>query len=76
MRHRDLYDRWLVSTGDPPQTAEQKMNVSISSAASTRLDMDQRGLSRVIRASVHYYNTEEEIERFYDSVSDFVRRNS
>jgi selenocysteine lyase/cysteine desulfurase len=55
---------------------EQKMNVSISSVASTRLDMDQRGLPSVIRASVHYYNTEEEIERFCDFVSDFVRRNS
>lgn len=56
--------------------AAQKMNVHVSSAASTRLDMDGRGLPRVVRASVHYYNTEEEIERFCDFVSDFVRRNS
>jgi selenocysteine lyase/cysteine desulfurase len=43
---------------------EQKMNVSTSSAASTRLDMDRRGLASVVRASVHYYNTEEEVARF------------
>jgi selenocysteine lyase/cysteine desulfurase len=49
--------------------AEQKMNVSISTAASTRLDMDQRGLASLVRASVHYYNTAEEIERFCDSVA-------
>jgi selenocysteine lyase/cysteine desulfurase len=40
------------------------INVHVSGAASTRLDMDSRGLSDVVRASVHYYNTHEEIERF------------
>ena len=49
--------------------AGQNMNVSISSTASTRLDMDSRGLASVVRASVHYYNTEEEIERFCNFVS-------
>ncbi len=49
--------------------AGQKMNVSISSTTSTRLDMDSRGLASVVRASVHYYNTEEEIERFCNFVS-------
>ena len=56
--------------------AGQKMNVSISLLASTRLDMDGRGLTGVVRASIHYYNTEEEIKRFCDFVFDFVRRNS
>jgi cysteine desulfurase / selenocysteine lyase len=52
--------------------AEQRMNVSISSAASTRLDMDGRGLTSVVRASVHYYNTEEEIERFCDFIPRMI----
>ncbi len=46
--------------------AEQKVNVSVSLAEYSRLDMDTRGLASVIRASVHYYNTEKEIERFCD----------
>jgi selenocysteine lyase/cysteine desulfurase len=52
--------------------AAQNINVSISTPASTRLDMDQRGLAGVVRASVHYYNSEEEIERFCDYVTHII----
>jgi cysteine desulfurase / selenocysteine lyase len=44
--------------------AERRINVTVSRLASTRLDMEARGLPSVVRASVHYYNTEEEVERF------------
>ncbi|KAK9823906.1 hypothetical protein WJX72_006290 [[Myrmecia] bisecta] len=40
---------------------ERRINVSVSAAPSTRLDMDARGLTEVVRASVHYYNTEQEV---------------
>jgi cysteine desulfurase / selenocysteine lyase len=52
--------------------AGQKINVHASLAASTRLDMDQRGLAGVVRASVHYYNTEEEIKRFCDFITRLI----
>jgi cysteine desulfurase/selenocysteine lyase len=51
------------------QLAAQKINVSVSRARSTRLDMESRGLESLVRASVHYYNSEEEIERFCNAVA-------
>lgn len=47
----------------------QKMNVSVSPVEYTRLDMEERGLESVVRASVHYYNSEEEVERFCAAVA-------
>ncbi|WP_254508601.1 aminotransferase class V-fold PLP-dependent enzyme [Anatilimnocola floriformis] len=44
--------------------ARQQINVSVSPQRFTLLDMQQRQLEHVVRASVHYYNTEQEIERF------------
>jgi selenocysteine lyase/cysteine desulfurase len=39
------------------------INVWFSNTASTRIDMEDRGLDSIVRASVHYYNTVEELER-------------
>ncbi len=44
--------------------AEQHINVTVSEQSGTRFDMEERGLTSLVRASVHYYNSEEEIERF------------
>jgi cysteine desulfurase / selenocysteine lyase len=48
--------------------AGRSMNATISTVASTRFDMEARGLDEVVRASVHYYNDEAEIERFCAAV--------
>ena len=42
----------------------QKINVSVSTQFSSRLDLKGRGLLNVMRASVHLYNTEAELDRF------------
>jgi selenocysteine lyase/cysteine desulfurase len=49
------------------------INVSISTKYSSRLDMDSRGLDTVIRASVHIYNTEDELDRFVAALQDIRR---
>ena len=43
---------------------QKGVNVSISPANSTLLDFSARGLDKVLRASVHYYNTEDEVHKF------------
>ena len=43
---------------------ERGVNLSVSRATSTQIDMHGRGLEAVVRAGIHYYNTGEEIERF------------
>ena len=48
---------------------ERGMNVRVTGIGSTRIDMEQRGLTAMVRASVHYYNTEEEIGRFVEAVA-------
>ncbi len=48
--------------------AAQAMNVTVSSVASTRFDMEARELAELVRASLHYYNDEAEIARFCAAV--------
>jgi cysteine desulfurase/selenocysteine lyase len=48
--------------------AEQQINVTVSERQSTLLDMSERGLTSMVRASVHYYNSEDEIERFIQAI--------
>jgi len=53
--------------------AAADINVKTSSIFSTRYDMTARCLDLLLRASVHYYNTEDEIARFCDVVRKRVR---
>ncbi|HXV24799.1 MAG TPA: aminotransferase class V-fold PLP-dependent enzyme [Alphaproteobacteria bacterium] len=53
--------------------ARRGINTSVSSASSTLLDMAERKLDNVVRASVHYYNSQTELERFVIAVADLAR---
>ncbi|AKU97143.1 Cysteine desulfurase [Labilithrix luteola] len=48
---------------------ERGINVSVSSVTSSPIDMAQRGLGPLVRASVHYYNTEEEVDHVVHVIS-------
>jgi selenocysteine lyase/cysteine desulfurase len=52
----------LDSTLVKAKLAEKNVNVSVGKAASTLIYMDKNHLSSIVRASVHYYNTEEEVD--------------
>lgn len=43
---------------------EQAINVSVSSGDYSQMDLIKRGLASVVRASVHAYNTDNEVARF------------
>lgn len=48
--------------------AESAVNTSVSVASSARLDLPRRGLSELVRASVHYYNTDDELDRLVNAL--------
>lgn len=52
--------------------AARGINVSVSRTPSSRLDFEVRGLAEVVRASVHYYNTEEEVAAAAAAVADIA----
>jgi len=64
--------------GHEPEAIQRELaafniNVSIAVRASALLDMDARNLTSVVRASVHYYNSEEEIARFCEKITGVIR---
>ena len=50
------------------------VNVSVSTLDSAQLDLSNRGLESVVRASLHYVTTEEELDRFVAVLRDVISR--
>jgi len=49
--------------------AADRINVSVTEASAARLDLDPRGIAELVRSSVHYYNTDEEVDRLVGCVA-------
>jgi cysteine desulfurase / selenocysteine lyase len=49
------------------------INVSVSPRSSALFDFARRGLGDIVRASVHYYNTEAELDRLARVVAEAAR---
>ncbi|HEY2349071.1 MAG TPA: aminotransferase class V-fold PLP-dependent enzyme [Puia sp.] len=58
------------------ELAEKKINVSVGLAESTLIYMNRNSLTTVVRASVHYYNTEEEIDALCNALEYIVKSDS
>lgn len=72
-----VHDRGLIQSGivtftsdryDPgdlkERLAKKNIHVSVGSKSGALLDMNKRRLDTLVRSSVHYYNSEEEIDAF------------
>lgn len=52
--------------------AAEKINVSVAMRSGTLLDMDARKLESMVRTSLHYYNSEDEIDRFCRKIEELL----
>jgi cysteine desulfurase / selenocysteine lyase len=51
---------------------ERRVNVSSIGRRSTPLEFEQRGLDLVVRAAVHYFNTDEEVQQLVGGVREIA----
>ena len=49
---------------------KRKINVSVSDGSGSLVSFQQRNIESVVRASVHYFNTEGEIDTFVDALKE------
>lgn len=60
--------------GEAPEETKRRLrrmniNVSVTDRLSAQIDFGERKIDALVRASVHYFNTEDEVERFVAAVT-------
>jgi selenocysteine lyase/cysteine desulfurase len=68
-----FYSDYLTADRIKSYLADHQINVSISKGSGSLVSFQQRGISEVVRASVHYFNTDQEIEYFIDTLNTLVK---
>ena len=63
----------VAATDVKTRLANDRIHTSVSVAETSRYDLGARDLNEVVRASVHYYNTIDEIDRFESAVGHLAR---
>jgi len=53
---------------------ERNINVSVGDSQATPIYMNKKRLTTMVRASVHYYNTEEEIGTFCNQLKSNINQ--
>jgi selenocysteine lyase/cysteine desulfurase len=51
---------------------EQRVNTSVSTLNAAQIDFSRKGIDAALRLSVHYYNTEEELEQAVAFIDQFI----
>ena len=62
----------IPSTDIKNRLTQKNINISVSGASSTLLDATNRNLPGIVRASPHYYNSEDEIDQFISAVRELA----
>jgi len=52
--------------------ASKKINVSVSDGSGSLISFEQRGITQLVRTSVHYFNTEDEIDQLVAEIKSFT----
>jgi cysteine desulfurase/selenocysteine lyase len=63
-------DRVITARAGKTRDRLRAMSINAHEARLSRVDLPARGADAVLRASVHYYNDEAEVERFVRAVED------
>ncbi len=77
-KHKSAIVTFNVDGFDAPKVvsllSEQRLHLSAPEATATQFDLGTRGIDAVVRAGVHYFQNEDEVDRLAQAVRAIARR--